>query len=244
MTTVAVLGATSGIAQACLRQWAERGAELTLVARDADKLAASEADLKARGANAVRTAVFDLGTAEGVAAAIDDVFGSGPVDVVLIAFGVMPEQADADSSAAAAESVLNVTGTLNVLALHWATLRLIDQGSGTAAVLGSVAGDRGRKSRYLYGAAKAMVATAANGLQHRTAGTAVNVVLVKPGPTLTPMTADLPDANKMAKADTVAADILAGIDRGTPVIYTPGKWRLIMAIVRSLPRKVFERTDF
>ena len=244
MTTVAVLGATSGIAQACLRQWAERGADLRLVARDTAKLATSEADLLARGATSVRTSGFDLGTSAGVSAAVADVFADGPVDVVLIAFGVMPEQADADESEADAHAVLDITGTLNVLALHWTTLRLLEQNSGTAAILGSVAGDRGRKSRYLYGAAKAMVSTAANGMQHRTAGTPVNVVLVKPGPTLTPMTAELPGADKMAKADAVAADILTGIDRGTPVIYTPGKWRLIMLIVRSLPRRVFERTDF
>lgn len=242
MTTVAVLGATSGIAQACLRQWAEQGCDLLLVARDAERLSQSSADLTARGAASVTTAAIDLGTADGVQQAITAVEDHGQVDVVLIAFGIMPEQAESDRSLTSAAAVLEVTGSLNVVALHLATLRLLEQGSGTVAVLGSVAGDRGRQSNYLYGAAKAMVATAAAGLQHRTAGTDVAVVLVKPGPTRSPMTDHLENSRGFASPDLVAADILAGIERRSPVVYTPGKWRLIMTVIRMVPRRIFHRT--
>ena len=244
MTTVAVIGATSGIAQSCLRLWAERGADLVLIARDPGKLLVASADLTARGAASVTTAGIDLGDAAGVERAVECVAENGPVDVVLIAFGVMPAQAEADESPAAAHTLLDVTGTLNVLALHLSVLALLAQGHGTVAILGSVAGDRGRKSNYLYGSTKAMVATAAAGLQHRVAGTDVSVVLVKPGPTRTPMTEGLDGAKGMAKPEVVAAQVLAGIDRRAPVVYAPGKWRLIMAVVRSLPRRVFHKTDF
>ena len=242
MTRVAVLGATSGIAQACLRLWAEQGADVVLVARDAERLDASASDLSVRGAGSVTTIGLDLGTAQGVAEAIERVYADGPLDVVLIAFGVMPEQAEADTTLAAAQAVLDVTGSLNTLALHWATLRMIDQGAGTVAVLGSVAGDRGRRTNYLYGAAKAMVATAAAGLQHRVAGTDVSVVLVKPGPTQTPMTEHLPNARTMASVTSVARSIVDGIDQRMPVVYAPPKWRVIMAVVRLLPRWLFHRT--
>lgn len=243
MTTVAVLGATSGIAQAALRLWAARGADLLLVARHADKLARSEADLKARGAASVTSTVLDLGTVEGVESAIDAVFSAGPVDVVLVAFGTMPLQDEADADPQKAASLLNVTGTLNVLASHFAALRLIAQGHGSLAIIGSVAGDRGRQSNYLYGSTKAMVATAATGLQHRVAGTDVSVTLIKPGPTATPMTDHLRGGPMtLAKAETVAADIVRAVDHRRPVVYTPRKWALIMRVIRLLPRAVFERT--
>ena len=155
----------------------------------------------------------------------------------------MPEQAESDESLDAAHAVLDVTGTLNVLALHLLALHLLDQGSGTVAVLGSVAGDRGRRSNYLYGSAKAMVATAAEGLQHRTAGTGVSVVLVKPGPTRTAMTEHLDGARRMTSPDVVAELVVNGVERGTPVVYAPGRWWLIMTVVRMLPRRIFHRTN-
>ena len=243
MTTVAVLGATSGIAHAALRFWAAREADLRLVGRDADKLSRVEADLTARGATSVSSTILDLGSVEGVEAAVDAAFAPGPVDVVLIAFGTMPSQDEADADPQVAASLLTVNGTLNALAAHLATLRLIAQGGGSLAIIGSVAGDRGRQSNYLYGSAKAMVATAAAGLQHRVAGTDVSITLVKPGPTATPMTDHLRGGRmQLAKADTVAADIVRGIEHRRAVVYTPRKWALIMQIIRMLPRRLFERT--
>ena len=243
MTVVAVLGATSGIAHATAREWAGRGAELRLVGRDPDKLGRIGADLRARGAAGVSTYTFDLGTPEGVEAALAALWADGPVDIALVAFGTMPSQEEADASAAVAYSLLNVNGSMTLLAAHLAALRLSGQGSGSLAVIGSVAGDRGRQSNYLYGAAKAMVATGLAGLQHRFAGSDVAVTLVKPGPTATPMTDHLRGGRmQLAKVETVAGDIVKAVDNRAPVVYTPRKWALIMTIIRLLPRRVFEKT--
>ena len=243
MTTVAVLGATSGIAHAALRLWAAREADLRLIGRDADKLSRVEADLTARGATSVISTILDLGSVDGVDAAVKAAFAPGPVDVVLIAFGTMPSQEEADADAQVAASLLTVNGSLNVLAAHLATLELIAQGGGSLAIIGSVAGDRGRQSNYLYGSAKAMAATAAAGLQHRVAGTEVSVTLVKPGPTATPMTDHLRGGRmQLAKVETVAADIVRGVEHRRAVVYTPRKWALIMQVIRLVPRRVFERT--
>lgn len=243
MTTVAVLGATSGMAHAALRLWAARGADLVLVARDADKLTRVADDLTARGAGSVVQQVTDLGTAEAITAAVDAVFARGPVDVLLVAFGTMPSQEEADADPRTAATLLQVNGTLPVLAAHLVTLRLLEAGRGALAVIGSVAGDRGRQSNYLYGSAKAMVATGVAGLQHRVAGTPVSVTLVKPGPTETPMTDHLRGGSlQLAKVETVAGDIVKAVDNKTPVVYTPRKWALIMTVIRLLPRRVFERT--
>jgi short-subunit dehydrogenase len=96
----------------------------------------------------------------------------------------------------------------------------------------------------VYGAAKGLVTRYAQGLQHRLAGTNVKVVLVKPGPTSTPMTAQLKDkGNKLADVASVAKAIVDGIARGTPVIYAPLKWALIMVIIRHLPRFIFNKMD-
>ncbi len=254
MTRIAVLGATSGIAGACLKEWAARGdAELRLVARSEEKVARVATDLTVRGGASVATATYDLGTAAGVETAVEWIFGrspgqgqsaEGPVDIVLIAFGTMPSQAEADASPEIAERLLTINGTLNLLAAQLVAQRLIEQGSGSLAVIGSVAGDRGRRSNYLYGAAKAMVATGVAGLQHRTAGTEVHITLVKPGPTATAMTDHLRGGGlKLAKVETVGHDIVAAIDTRKPVVYTPSKWALIMTIVKLLPRAVFERTN-
>ena len=115
---------------------------------------------------------------------------------------------------------------------------------GTLGLIGSVAGDRGRKSNYVYGAAKGLVTRYAQGLQHRLAGSAVKIVLIKPGPTDTPMTAHLKqDGGKLASVEQVAQQIVSGMRQGKPVVYTPGKWALIMMIIRHLPQFVFNKMD-
>lgn len=249
MTTIAVLGATSGIAQACLRAWVTGEVDtldpvdLRLVARDPARLAEVGDDLATRGARSVERGVHDLATAEGVEQALAWAFAAGPVGLLLIAFGTMPSQADADDDLQVAQSLLALNGTQTALAAHAATLRFLAQGSGQIVVIGSVAGDRGRASNYLYGAAKSMVAATVAGLQHRVHGTGVSLTLVKPGPTATAMTDHLRGGRlKLAPVDEVAAQIVRGAARHAPVVYAPGRWRLIMLVIKALPRALFERT--
>jgi short-subunit dehydrogenase len=242
MTTVAIIGATSGIAEAAARIWAARGADFRLVGRDADRLSRLEKDLSVRGAGSVETLTREITGAAAVGEIAEWVFSSGTVDVVLVAFGTMPSQESTEADLTLAEEVLRINGTLAVLTAQAMAVRLIAQGAGALAVIGSVAGDRGRQSNYLYGAAKAMVATSVAGLQHRAANTPITVTLVKPGPTATPMTDHLRGSMSLAKAETVAHDIVAAVDRGKPVVYTPRRWRLIMTVVRLIPRRAFHRT--
>jgi short-subunit dehydrogenase len=243
MTTAVILGATSGIAQATARRWAARGWNLRLVARDSEQTQRLAADLTVRGAGSIESHVADLGSADRVGDAVRWAFDAGSVDVALVAFGTMPSQEQADASYDVAADLLTLNGAMCLLTAHAVALRLLEQRSGSLAVIGSVAGDRGRASNYLYGAAKAMVATGVAGLQHRAAGTPVAITLVKPGPTATPMTDHLRGGRmRLAKAETVADDIVRAVDRGTPVVYTPRPWQLIMTVIRLLPRRVFERT--
>lgn len=240
---VAIVGATSDIAKCCARQWAARGAEFVLIGRNESDLHALAADLRVRSQGRVDVHALDLSTREGIEASVELGFASGPVDVALLAFGSMPSQAEADADPAVAESLLSLNGSMALLAAHLVVLRLLEVNGGSLVVLGSVAGDRGRQSNYLYGAAKAMVAAGVAGLQHRVAGTNVQVLLVKPGPTATKMTRHLQgDGPKLADPELVAADIVAAVAGGRAMLYTPKRWRYIMAVVRSLPRSIFHRT--
>lgn len=243
---IAIVGATSAIAVHCARLWVERGAvDLTLVGRDADALARDAADLRVRSpASAVRTLVADFLDPAAIAAAVDAVVRHGPPDIVLIAHGALPDQARCQTDLAACRDALEINAISPVLYAEAFASHLAAQGRGTLALIGSVAGDRGRRSNYVYGAAKGLLERYAQGLRHRFAPTAVRVVLIKPGPTDTPMTAHLKARGlRLAPVERVARDVVDGIERGRAVVYTPGLWRPIMLVVRHLPDIVFRRLN-
>jgi decaprenylphospho-beta-D-erythro-pentofuranosid-2-ulose 2-reductase len=142
-----------------------------------------------------------------------------------------------------AEALL-VNGVSAVLFAEAFAAQMQQAGAGTLAVIGSVAGDRGRRSNYVYGAAKGLVERYVQGLQHRFAGSRVRIVLIKPGPTDTPMTRHLKATGaRLARVEDVAATIVRGIDAGRPVVHAPRIWQVIMLVVRHLPRVVFNRLD-
>lgn len=242
---IVIVGATSAIAEHCARLWAVRAAcEFVLVARDVERAARIADDLKVRGALDVRVVAGRFTGAADVAETVRAASESGPPDVVLIAHGSLPDQARCQADLAACEEALDVNGVSPALFAEGFATAMFARGSGTLAIIGSVAGDRGRRSNYAYGAAKGLVTRYAQGLQHRAAGTGVKVVLIKPGPTDTPMTAHLRAGGaKLASVEDVAGTIVSGITAGRPVVYAPGKWALIMMVIRHLPRVVFDRMN-
>jgi short-subunit dehydrogenase len=242
MRNVLIVGATSAIAEAVARRFAARGDSLVLAARDAAKLALVADDLRVRGAHAVQTITLEVTDAASRAltlAAVESAFGSP--DVALIAHGTLPDQHACEQSEAALVAALDVN-LVATAAIVLAIARTMERaGRGTLAVITSVAGDRGRRSNYVYGATKAGVSTLLSGLRHRLYPR-IAVVDIRPGFVDTPMTAAFPKGALWASPARVARDIDAAIDRGTPVRYTPWFWRAIMLVVRSLPRAVFHRT--
>src|ERR1700690_3871484 len=115
------------------------------------------------------------------------------------------------------------------------------QGHGVIALISSVAGDRGRQSNYVYGAAKAAVTAFASGLRQRLYRKGVAVITIKPGFVSTPMTAAFAKNALWASPARVARDIVRAIERGTPVVYTPWFWRIIMTLICAVPERVFRR---
>ena len=238
-----ILGALSAIAEAAAREWARQGARLLLVGRDAGRLETVAADLRVRGGEA-ETAVTDL--AEGD---IEETFARlvvrlGEVDIVLLAYGVLGEQARAENDMAQARRLLTVDFTS---AARWclAAANLFEaQGRGTLIVLGSVAGDRGRGSNYIYGAAKGGLGILVQGIAHRLARAGARAVLVKPGFVDTPMTASIEKKGMLWAQPAAIARVIVKAGRGGtgPVVYAPGFWRWIMLAIRLMPASVFHRT--
>lgn len=246
MKTYLIIGATSAIAQRCARIWAERGdARLVLVGRQPERLAALADDLSARGPQVqtlMRSVHFE--EPQAIQALIDEVARAQPIDVALVAHGLLPDQSACQSDLTMAAQALSINGVSPVLFAEAIAGAMQKTGRGALGVIGSVAGDRGRKSNYVYGAAKGLVERYAEGLQHRLSGSGVSVTLIKPGPTDTPMTTHLKqDGAKLADVGDVARDIVHAVEAGRPVLYTPGKWALIMAVIRNLPRVVFHKMN-
>jgi short-subunit dehydrogenase len=242
---IVIVGASSSIAEHCARHWLVNGPhEFVLVGRDRGRLERVGADLQVRDARTrVSAFTLDLTDAKAIEVLVREICDSGKVDVVLVAHGSLPDQQACQDSLPANLAVMLINGASPVLIAEAFAGRMAAAG-GTVAVIGSVAGDRGRKSNYVYGAAKGLVSRYVEGMQHRFAGTRLRVVLIKPGPTDTPMTALLKaQGMRLAPVEQVARTIVGGIAAGRPVVYAPAKWRLIMLIIRHLPRFIFHRLN-
>ena len=241
---IVIIGATSAIAEHCARLWAQgNGADLVLVGRDRERTERVAADLRVRGPQShVEVVTSDFLDAEGIERTAGAVWGGG-VDLVLIAHGSLPDQDECERDLAACRAAIEVNALSPVLFAEAFARRMAAQRRGTLAIIGSVAGDRGRKSNYVYGAAKGLVDRYLQGLRHRLANTGVKVAIIKPGPTDTPMTAHLKGSGKLAPVEDVARDIVSALDRGQEVIYVPGKWRVIMLIIRNLPGFIFNKMN-
>lgn len=242
--SIVIVGATSAMAEHCARLWvAGQPVDLTLLGRNRDKTETVAADLRVRSpGSSVKVVEANFSEPQQIRASVDAIVAGGVPDVVLIAHGSLPDQQACQADLALAADAMQVNGISPALFAEAFAGHMQRANRGTITILGSVAGERGRKSNYVYGAAKGLVTRYAEGLQHRLAGTGVKVVLVKPGPTATPMTAHMPQRG-MASVEAVAAQIVAATAKGQPVLYTPGKWALIMLVIANLPRAIFNKMD-
>ncbi len=241
---ILVLGATSGIAEATCRIWATEGASLFLVARNAEKLAAVAADMKTRGAAFVDSAVVDLDDTDQHPALLSHAINSlGGMDVAYLAHGILGNQAEAEQSFATAAQILHTNLTAPVSLLTWLANFCVQRHSGTLAVISSVAGDRGRKSNYVYGASKAGLSAFLGGLRNRVDREGVTVLTIKPGPTKTGMTAGMKGSEKFADVNVVAKTIAGAIEKGVDTLYVPFQWQQIMFIIRNIPERIFKKLN-
>ena len=239
---ILIIGATSAIAEACARLWAAEGSTLYLVARNVEKLALVANDLRGRGAQ-VQSATLDVNKMERHAEVIGEAFRKlSVIDVVLIAHGNLPEQSACETSIQLTLDALQTNGVSVVSILTIIANRLQKQGSGVLAVIGSVAGDRGRKSNYVYGSAKALVATFVEGLAARMKPYNVAAINIKPGFVDTPMTATFQKGLLWSNPGAVAKIIHARVASGkSGSVYAPRFWWVIMTAIKHIPAFIFYR---
>lgn len=243
---IVIIGATSGMAEHCARLWVQaEPVRLTLVGRNREKTEAVAADLRVRNpACEIQSMTANFLDVASIRAMVDAVVRQGAPDIVLIAQGTLPDQAKCQTDLTLCRDTLEINGMSPVLFVEAFAGPMEQANHGTLAIIGSVAGDRGRKSNYVYGSAKGLVSRYAEGLQHRLARSKVKVVLIKPGPTDTPMTASFKARGmKMAPVEEVARGIVAAVDKGKAVAYVPGKWWFIMRVIQHLPRLVFNKLN-
>ncbi len=242
MRRILVVGATSAIAQETSKRFASAGDSLFLVARNGEKLEAVAQDLRVRGATKVACKVMDVNDFEQHEALIREVTEAlDGLDGVLIAHGTLPDQKASEASYAVAERELK-TNFLSVVSLLTPLANQFEaQRGGFIAVISSVAGDRGRGSNYLYGAAKGATSLFLQGLRNRLHDAGVSVITIKPGFVDTPMTTDIKKNALFAQPERVAAGIVKAIDQGREVVYLPPFWRAIMLLIRAVPEPLFKR---
>jgi short-subunit dehydrogenase len=237
-----IIGATSAIAEATARFFAENGDALYLVARNQEKLTAIAGDLKVRGASSVHTEVLDVLEYDRHQAVIDDAISVlQGLDLVLIAHGTLPDQIACEQSFDLTRKEFEVNSLTTISLLTHLAIYFEMQQRGTIAVISSVAGDRGRQSNYVYGAAKGTISIFLQGLRNRLHKSGVHVITIKPGFVDTPMTTNFKKGVLWVSPQTIAHIITNAIAKSETVTYAPFFWRPIMWLIKILPEYFFKR---
>lgn len=245
--TAVILGAQSAIAEAFAKRLAERRMKIVLVGRNAARLDTIREGLLVQGAPDIFVDVRDLiddakNAGERIAAWTKLLDGS--IDVLAICHGYLGNQESAEHSVAEASRILQTNFTSAMLWAGAAAEQMERQGRGRLIIIGSVAGDRGRRGNYIYGAAKAGLACLVQGLNHRFAASDIRAVLIKPGLVDTPMTDGYDKSSPLwTTPETVAAGMVKALSGHREIVYSPSFWFLIMLVIKNLPRWIFNRLN-
>ncbi|CAK0762285.1 decaprenylphospho-beta-D-erythro-pentofuranosid-2-ulose 2-reductase [Gammaproteobacteria bacterium] len=244
MQRTLIIGATSAIAEATERLFAQRGDRLYLLARNEERLTALAQDLRIRGAEWVAFAPFDVNNFANHLVMLDSAIAAlGGIDLVLIAHGTLPDQKACEGSIERTLYELNTNAISTLAMLTHLANRFEAQRQGVIAVISSVAGERGRQSNYIYGTAKGAVTLFLQGLRNRLDKSGIRVLTIKPGFVDTPMTADFKKNILWTQPEAIARGILRSIERKRDIAYLPAFWCYLMLIIRSIPESLFKKLN-
>lgn len=242
MAAILIVGATSPICRNLALRFAFEGAKLFLAARDLEETERVAADIRVRSGAQVFAGAFnacDFGSHAGLISAAKERLGK--LDGLVLGVGALGNESLAKRDVSEAISVINANYSGAVSMLTLAGEEMESARHGFMIVVGSVAGDRGRQSNYVYGSAKGGLALFAQGLRAKLAKSSVHVLTVKPGYVDTRMTWGRPGVFLCADPEKVAARIHRALGRRKDVIYVPSFWRPIMMVVRAIPERAFKR---
>ncbi len=240
MSYLLILGAKSDIAKAVAREYAKNGYDIYLAARNIEELLPLSQDINIRYEKEAKRVIFDALDFKSHQAFYDSL-DPKPIGVIS-AIGSLGIQEKAQNDFEKAQKIIetNYVGCLSILNIIANDYE--QQKSGFIIGISSVAGDRGRKSNYIYGSAKAAFSAYLSGLRNRLHDANVQVLTVKPGFVNTQMTKgmDLP-AKLTAEPEDVARDIYKAQQKGKNVIYTKWMWRYVMMIIKMIPETLFKQ---
>jgi decaprenylphospho-beta-D-erythro-pentofuranosid-2-ulose 2-reductase len=242
-----VLGATSGMGREIARRLAERGDSVFLLGRGQENLTRSAADLKARHPHQEEAhyALCDLEHPELFTQALDEADAAlGGFDTVVVTAGMFATQDALEADVELAQRLMTINFAHTVIFCEHARKRLLARGGGRLTVFSSVAGDRGRKPVAIYGASKAGLSAYLEALDHKFHAAGLSVLCVKPGFVKTAMTAGLKPPPFSGEADRVSLQVVHAMDSRKAVVYAPPLWKLVMLVIRHLPRFVMRRIGF
>jgi decaprenylphospho-beta-D-erythro-pentofuranosid-2-ulose 2-reductase len=239
--SVLVAGATSSIARHVAAALARRGYDLCLAGRDLEEVKRVASDISIRYQVNVAAVFFEASNAASHAGVLEQIMHEGAAELVgaVLCFGVLGEQSVAEVDFPYAREIITVNLTAAVALLTPLGAYFEGRGKGFIGAISSVAGDRGRQSNYVYGAAKGGLAIYLQGMRQRLAKAGVTVTTIKPGFVDTKMTFGLPGMFLVAKPEDVGEAIAAATIRGKTIVYVPGFWRWIMLIIKCIPERVF-----
>jgi decaprenylphospho-beta-D-erythro-pentofuranosid-2-ulose 2-reductase len=241
---IVIIGGSSCIAENCAKLWAKSiKPNFILLGRNQEKLEHVKKMLQAEcKSSLVDVICLNFNDPNEIQQTIDDIFKKGKVDIALVAHGDLPNQEECQKNLQLNLQALIINGISPVLFAEAIACNMERINYGSIGIIGSVSGDRGRKSNYVYGSAKGLISRYTQGLQHRLAKSKVSISLIKPGPTDTPMTAQhKKKGRKMSNAIVVSKIIVNGIERKQKIIYAPRRWRYIMLIIAHLPRYIINK---
>ncbi len=245
MKKILIIGAASAIARATEQFFANEKAKLFLVDLDHERLEAVKGEMIAYGASEVFCEEMNVLEYD----SHDEVFSNavdalGGLDAVLIAHGTMVRNDDSMRSPYVIKREFEINA-LSVMSIATIAANYFEQQkAGTIAVISSVAGDRGRRSNYVYGSAKGAVSLFLQGLRARMTECGVKVITIKPGQVDTPMTADMPKTPLFSSPETIGKGIFEAMKNGKEIVYLPGYWRLVMWVVKHIPESIFKHLKF
>ncbi|MFV1984386.1 MAG: SDR family NAD(P)-dependent oxidoreductase [Thiohalomonadales bacterium] len=242
---IIILGATSAIAQSVSRLYIAEDVNFILVARNKEKLNIVEQDLLSVGVNSVDSYILDFDDQNKRIEFVKYLDAKNiEIDLLFVAYGVLYEQNECELDINKTIDQINSNYNSVVVLLTMISGLLVKNKKGCIAVITSVAGDRGRKSNFIYGSAKAGVTTYLEGLRYKVFDSGVSVVTLKPGFIDTPMTKDCKKGLLWVSPEIAAKYIVKAIRRKKAVAYIPPFWFLIMLVIRMIPKFIFRKLNF
>ena len=240
MDYILIIGAKSDIAKSLARKYTEKGYNLYLAARKSNELQDFANDIKIRNQKDVKCLdldILDYKSHQNFYNSLD----VRPIGVISV-IGYLGDQEKAQIDYEEAQKIMDTNFTGLVSFLNIVANDFEKNKKGFIVGISSVAGDRGRKSNFIYGSAKAAYTTYLSGLRNRLYDAKVHVLTVKPGFVLTKMTEGLDLPKKItATPEEVAHDIYRAQQKGRNILYTKWFWRWIMLIIKNIPEFQFKK---